>query len=233
MILALALASSVSALLLPTTKIPSAHGVYSAPHVSSSLLSTRSRPLLMSFDLSIDTQALVLAAASVGFIAGFKIPKEEEEPSITPESGPKPAEPELTLVYPNPEDGPGTPESRARDAANNVPGVDGPLLQTLATFCAMIENQVFPGSSPPVGPIPLAVYKPADGNPPDEYLDQPYTVTIGGGGALDIFNSSLMSWGTVIDGIVDFHDEFEVSVPPFAALVVQPKDEKEVYKPSR
>ena len=98
MILALALASSVSALLLPTTKIPRARGVYSAPHVSSALLSTRSRPLLMSFDLSIDTQALVLAAASVGFIAGFKIPKEEEEPSIMPESGPKP---ELTLVYPN------------------------------------------------------------------------------------------------------------------------------------
>ena len=229
MILALALFSSVSALLLPTTKVPRARGVYSAPHVSSALLSTRSRPLLMSFDLSIDTQALVLAAASVGFIAGFKIPKEEEEPSIMPESGPKP---EPTLVYPNPEEGPGTPETRAADAAKNIPGVNGPLLQALATFCAMIENREFPTESGAVvGPIPLAKYTPADGIPPNKDLDQPYKVTIGGGGALDIFNSSLMSWGTVIDGIVDFHDEFEVSVPPFAAIVVQPKDEQEVYQP--
>ena len=32
----------------------------------------------------------------------------------------------------------------------------------------------------------------------------------------------------MIDGITDFHGDLEVTVPPFAALVVQPKDKKEV-----
>ena len=52
----------------------------------------------------------------------------------------------------------------------------------------------------------------------------------------DVFNhltkageyESLAQYGTVIDGITDFHGVDQAAFPPFAALVVQPKDETEV-----
>ena len=167
-ILALALASSVSALL--PAKVPvRVRGVYSAPLASSSaLLSMRSRPPYMS-----------------------------------------------------------TPESRCKDAADQIKGVDGQLLQTLATVCCTIEDAM-------PTKITLAKYEPSkvvDGHPDkvNDQLDQPYKVTDAGGvGALGAFTSSLASYGTVLDSIIDFHGDFEYTVPPFAALVVQPKDEPEV-----
>ena len=35
--------------------------------------------------------------------------------------------------------------------------------------------------------------------------------------------ASLASYGTVIDGFTDFHGEDQAAIPPFAALIVQPK----------
>lgn len=138
----------------------------------------------------------------------------------------------LTLPGPGPVGMPPTPESpaaaRADDAAKGIKGMDGPLLQALATVCATIEGNItgFDGISNR-SLIPIATYKPVDGGPFDDNLDQPIEVTNGGGGALDAFKSSFASKDVpydVIDGITDFHDEYEVSVPPFAALIVQPKD---------
>ena len=219
-ILSIVLAGSVSALL--PAKVPGrVRGVYSAPLASSALLSMRSRPPYMSTDP--DALAQIAAAGySSGFRDGMKAAAmaavvgdaQAEEQPFCPESIPT----KLAL--------PSTPESRCKDAAKHIKGVDGPLLQTLATVCCTIEN--LPELYLP-GKIPWAVYEPEDDGPVDDQLDQPYKVTIGGAGALDVFNSELASYGTVIDGsITDYHGDFEVTVPPFAALVVQPKDETEV-----
>ena len=69
-ILALALASSVSAYLLPAKVQGRVRGVYSAPLASSALLSMRSRPLYM---MSIDPDALAqpVSIFSAGFSAGY------------------------------------------------------------------------------------------------------------------------------------------------------------------
>jgi len=75
-------------------------------------------------------------------------------------------------------------------------------------------------------------------------LDQPYELIKKGGEYTDdagdvisgvsIFNkdtkgtsgtASIAEYGEVIDGITDFHAEFQAAFPPFAALIVQPKDE--------
>ena len=199
-ILALALASSVSALL--PAKVPvRVHGVYSAPLASSStLLSMRSRPPYMSIDP--DTHAKIAAAGySSGFSDGLK---------AAAMVGASNQEAEALI--------PLNPRSRkANDAADQIKGVDGPLLQTLATICVTIDD-----------PKLKAKYEPAKG-PVDDNLDQPYKVTDGGVGALDAFKSSLEPYGTVLDdSITDWHDELEAAIPPFAALVVQPKDETEV-----
>ena len=217
-ILALALASSVSAYLLPAKVQGRVRGVYSAPLASSALLSMRSRPLYM---MSIDPDALAqpVSIFSAGFSAGYAAGQKAagdaqvENPVL------------LTLPGPGPVGMPPTPESlaaaRADDAAKGIKGMDGPLLQTLATVCATIEENINKSL------IPIATYKPADGGLVDDNLDQPIEVTNGGGGALDAFISSFASKDVpykVIDGITDFHDGYEVSVPPFAALIVQPKD---------
>lgn len=44
--------------------------------------------------------------------------------------------------------------------------------------------------------------------------------------------ASLAEYGEVIDGITDFHGEFQpAAFPPFAALIVQPKEDKAVRAP--
>ena len=196
-ILALALASSVSALL--PAKVPvRVRGVYSAPLASSSaLLSMRSRPPYMSIDP--DTHAKIAAAGySSGFSDGFSAG--QNTAAMVLFSDPPATTPEL---------------QRCIDAADQIKGVDGPLLQTLATVCCTIEDAM-------PNKIPIAIYMPKDGGPVNSSLDQPYKVTDGGVGALEKFTSELASYGTVLDSIIDFHGDFECSVPPFAALVVKP-----------
>eukprot|EP00964_Phaeocystis_antarctica_P055587 scaffold32696_cov59-Phaeocystis_antarctica.AAC.1 len=152
----------------------------------------RSRPPYMSIDP--DTHAKIAAAGySSGFSDGFSAGQNTAGMVLV--SDPPATTPEL---------------QRCIDAADQIKGVDGPLLQTLATICVTIDD-----------PKLKAKYEPAKG-PVDDNLDQPYKVTDGGVGALDAFKSSLASYGTVIDSITDWHDELEVAIPPFAALVVQP-----------
>ena len=93
--------------------------------------------------------------------------------------------------------------------------VDGLLLQALATVCNTLSN-------PPPGL--MAVYTPKDNAENDDKLDQPYEVTPGGVGAAVAFKESLAPYGTVIDSITDWWGGFEASIPPFAALIVQPND---------
>ena len=225
-ILALALASSVSALL--PAKVPGrVRGVYSAPLASSSaLLSMRSRPPYMSIDP--DTHAKIAAAGySSGFSDGLKAAAMVGAPT----------EAEARLL---------SPESRAILACKGgllAAGVDGPLLQTFATVCGIIDDAGTKFNAK-LNPDPKrdslkAKYVPVDGGDPDDNLDQPYKLDRASGvtdgsrtdgsivTALDAFKSSLASYGTVIDGsITDFHGDFEVAIPPFAALVVQPKNEE-------
>ena len=138
--------------------------------------------------------------------------------------------------------GPLSPESRATDAAKGIKGLDGPLLQALATVCGTIDDaKTYSKLYSHSKRDPLkGKYVPVDGGDPDDNLDQPYKLDRASGvtngsrtdgsivTALDAFKSSLASYGTVLDSIIDFHGDFECSVPPFAALVVQPKDEPEV-----
>ena len=155
--------------------------------------------------------------------------------------------------------GPLSPESRATDAAKGIKGLDGPLLQALATVCGIIDDAgtKLTKLNPDPKRDPLkAKYVPVDGGDPDDKLDQPYQLddkldpddnslnrrasgetdgkhTDGiGVTALEAFRTALAPYGTVIDSITDWHDELEVAIPPFAALVVQqnPKDETEVLE---
>ena len=224
-ILALALASSVSALL--PAKVPvRVRGVYSAPLASSSaLLSMRSRPPYMSIDP--DTHAKIAAAGySSGFSDGFSAGQNTAGMVLV--SDPPATTPEL---------------QRCIDAADQIKGVDGPLLQTLATVCCTIEDAM-------PDQIPIAVYEPddvasagVDGATvvingatvePNNNLDQAYKLDRASGEtdlgvtALENFTTALAPYGTVIDSITDWHDELEAAIPPFAALVVQPNDKKEV-----
>ena len=209
-ILALALASSVSALL--PAKVPvRVRGVYSAPLASSSaLLSMRSRPPYMSIDP--DTHAKIAAAGyASGFSDGLKAaamvgaPTEAEAGPFLRESG---------QVIIDEVDIPDIPTS-----GDSVKG-DKLLVQALATVCATIDESE------------TAVYQPKDGDKVNNKFEQPYKVTDGGVGALDAFTTALNPYGTVIDHILDFQDGFEAALPPFAALVVQqnPKDETEVLE---
>ena len=114
---------------------------------------------------------------------------------------------------------------------DEIDGVDKPLLQMLATVCQKLYDEKL-----------YAVLKPKDGAETNDMLDQPYTLFKKGGEYEDdtgkvisgyhIFNNnteltaSLAEYGEVIDGITDFHDKFQPALPPFAALIVQPKDDK-------
>jgi len=42
-------------------------------------------------------------------------------------------------------------------------------------------------------------------------------------------SASLASYGTVIDGFTDFHGEDQAAIPPFAALIVQPKVDETIF----
>ena len=109
-----------------------------------------------------------------------------------------------------------------------IDGVDKPLLQTLATVCEKLYDEKL-----------HAEFKPKDGAESNEMLDQPYELSKKGGeytdnghviSGYDIFNhntegntgtASLAEFGQVIDGITDFHGEFQPAFPPFAALIVR------------
>ena len=148
------------------------------------------------------------------------------------------------------------PKKQKTDVLPKLPKIsdalDGPVVQTLATVCAKLYDAAL-----------FAVYKPKDGAPVDQQLDQLYEMVTksgaykeggvysaddssytGGEGPLvssySIFNKntavegkpggspSLAEYGTVIDGFTDFYGELQCVTPPFAALIVQPKDTKEV-----
>ena len=133
--------------------------------------------------------------------------------------------------------------------------VDGPLVQTLATVCAKLYDHSLYTVFKPVEPVTDALkdkleqpyelvkkggqYKEggnytADGNYTDgdganvsgfEIFNKNTTQVVGG---KSHGTASLASYGTVIDGFTDFHGEDQAAIPPFAALIVQPKDEKAV-----
>ena len=118
-----------------------------------------------------------------------------------------------------------------------IDGVDKPLLQTLATVCEKLYDEKL-----------HAEFKPKDGAESNEMLDQPYELSKKGGeytdnghviSGYDIFNhntegntgtASLAEFGKVIDGFTDFHGEFQPAFPPFAALIVQPKDDPKAVR---
>ena len=139
--------------------------------------------------------------------------------------------------------------------------VEEPIVQTLATVCAKLYDEALnaawkptDGSEPDkflAQPYELSKeggqYK--EGG---EYTaaGSKYMYTEGEGALVSgyhVFNKdttqvvegktcgrpSLASYGTVIDGITDFHGVDQAAFPPFAALVVQPKDEMEVRTPTR
>ena len=131
----------------------------------------------------------------------------------------------------------------------DIPCVEKPLLQALATVCAKLSD-----------PKLNAEFTPKVA-PENDMLDQPYELSKQGGeytgdagwcpffvagkliSGYDIFNhditptdtadgtASLAEYGEVIDGFTDFHGEFEPAYPPFAALIVQPKDDKAAREP--
>ena len=121
---------------------------------------------------------------------------------------------------------------------DKIDGVDKPLLQTLATVCQKLYDEKLYTS-----------FKPKGGGESNEKLDQPFELIKKGGEYTDdagevisgvsIFNkdtkttASIAEYGKVIDGITDFHGEFQAAFPPFAALIVQPKDETAVRSPTR
>ena len=121
---------------------------------------------------------------------------------------------------------------------DKIDGVDKPLLQTLATVCQKLYDEKLYTS-----------FKPKGGGESNEKLDQPFELIKKGGEYTDkagdvisgvsIFNkgtettASIAEYGEVIDGITDFHGEFQAAFPPFAALIVQPKDETAVRSPTR
>ena len=124
---------------------------------------------------------------------------------------------------------------------DEIDGVDKPLLQMLATVCQKLYDEKL-----------YAEFKPKDGAESNDMLDQPYKLFKKGGeykddagkaiSGYDIFNhdtkhtdtahdtASLAEFGKVIDGITDFHGEFQAAFPPFAALIVQPKDEPKAVR---
>ena len=129
--------------------------------------------------------------------------------------------------------------------------VDGPLVQTLATVCAKLYDHSLYTVFKPVEPVTDALkdkleqpyelvkkggqYKEggnytADGNYTDgdganvsgfKIFNKNTTQVVGG---KSHGTASLASYGTVIDGFTDFHGEDQAAIPPFAALIVQPKD---------
>ena len=138
-------------------------------------------------------------------------------------------------------DGSGTVTAAEPVFPGKIDGVDKPLLRTLATVCNKLYDEKL-----------YAEFKPKDGESNNK-LDQPYEVIKGGEykdngiSGYDIFNqdtkhkdtahdtkdkgsASLAEFGEVIDGITDFHGDFQPAFPPFAALIVQPKDDPKAMR---
>ena len=133
--------------------------------------------------------------------------------------------------------------------------VEEPVVQTLATVCAKLYDEaLFAAWKPADGSEPDdkldQPYKLSKGG---QYKEggkykahgSKYMYTEGEGALVSgyhVFNKdttqvvegntcgqpSLASYGTVIDGFTDFHGVDQAAFPPFAALIVQPKDETEV-----
>ena len=115
--------------------------------------------------------------------------------------------------------------------SGKIEGADKPLVRTFATVCNKLYDEKL-----------YAEFKPKDSAESNDKLDQPYEVIKGGEykdngiSGYDIFNyntdthPSLAEFGKVIDGITDFHGEFQPAFPPFAALIVQPKDEPKAVR---
>ena len=135
--------------------------------------------------------------------------------------------------------------------------VEEPVAQTLATVCAKLYDEALFAAWKPkddsapddnlAQPYKLSKeggqynkggkYKLLEGGK-YEYLNGKGDVVKG----FDVFNHStiqpvdgkpygtpsLAQYGKVIDGFTDFHGVDQATIPPFAALIVQPKDETEV-----
>ena len=133
--------------------------------------------------------------------------------------------------------------------------LDGPVVQTLATVCSKLYDPalfaVFKPKDPDDGKIteldqPYEMVTKSGAYKEGGVYSADGSSYTGGEGALvssyNIFNKdttqvvegktcgsqSLAEYGKVIDGFTDFHGEFQCMTPPFAALVVQPNDKKEV-----
>ena len=131
-------------------------------------------------------------------------------------------------------------------------GVEKPILQTLATVCAKLYDEaLFAAWTPADGkPIDDKLAQPYElSKEGGQYSPKGGTYYTGKDGkaaytngtgdvvkGFDVFNhstkageyESLAQYGTVIDGFTDFHRESQAFFPPFAALIVQPNDKKEV-----
>ena len=146
-------------------------------------------------------------------------------------------------------DGSGTVTAAEPVFPGKIDGVDEPLLRTLATVCKKLYDEKL-----------YAEFKPKDGAESNDMLDQPYELIKKGGeykddagkaiSEYDIFNydikhtdtahdtkdksdkdsASLAEFGKVIDGFTDFHGDFQPAFPPFAALIVQPKDDPKAVR---
>ena len=139
------------------------------------------------------------------------------------------------------------------DGVPTMDGLDKPLVQTLATVCSKLYDPALyaawkpkPVNNKPVGvdnKLAQAYELSKEGGQYKEggeytadgaYKNGTGDVVKG----FDVFNhstktgeygtESLAQYGTVIDGITDFHGESQAFFPPFAALIVQPNDKKEV-----
>ena len=101
--------------------------------------------------------------------------------------------------------------------------MDELLLQALATFSAKLKDN----------DALYAIFEPEKGEP-DDNLDQAYKMSKAGGEYTDgagavvkgvsVFSADIARYGDVIDGITDYHGKYEAAFPPFAALVVRPKN---------
>ena len=145
------------------------------------------------------------------------------------------------------------------DGVPTMDGVDKPLVQTLATVCAKLYDEaLYAAWKPKDGSAPdgklaqtYELFKAGGQYKLDGkyYTDKDGKVegyTNGTGDVVkgfDVFNhstiqpvdgkpygtASLASYGKVVGGFTDFHGMDQATIPPFAALVVQPNaDETEV-----
>ena len=143
------------------------------------------------------------------------------------------------------------------DGVPTMDGVDKPLVQTLATVCSKLYDAALYAAWKPkdvekkpadvnnklAQPYELSKEGGQYKEGGEYYTDKDKQYYTNGTGdvveEVEIFNKdttqgtsygtpSLAQYGKVIDGITDFHGESQAAFPPFAALIVQPKDREEV-----